>query len=105
MIKKYVIYGEDPNCDFGGTHREPLLGYAEGEHEDVLAYAKTLGGWMTWGSGGRIEEYSEKTFKFVDKNTVEVIKQNNKEEQERRNKLEKEKKELEDKLRRINSQL
>lgn len=56
MNKIYVIYGEDPNCDFGGCHYSPVLGYVEGNYDDVLKYAKTLPGWITWGSGGEIKE-------------------------------------------------
>ena len=52
----WAVYGEDPNCDLGGSHHTPLLGYFRGTHDAVLAHAKTLKNWTTWGSGGRIVE-------------------------------------------------
>ena len=27
---EWEIYGEDPNCDFGGHHHQPFLGIASG---------------------------------------------------------------------------
>lgn len=57
MIKTYVIYGEDRSCgNFPDPPDTPLLGYAEGEYDDVLKYAQSLKGWKTWGKGGKIFE-------------------------------------------------
>ena len=50
----WIIYGEDPNCDFGGSHHEPLLEIVYGKYIDVVTYATTLDRFYTWGSGGRI---------------------------------------------------
>ena len=57
----WAIYGEDPNCDYGGHHHTPLLGHAEGKYEDCLAYARTLDKWMNWGNGGRLTKVVVKT--------------------------------------------
>ena len=53
MVKIYKIYDEDRSCgNFPNPPYEPLLGYAEGEYEDVLKYAQSLKGWKTYGKGG-----------------------------------------------------
>ena len=31
----WEVRGEDPNCDMGGYHHEPLLGYFEGTLEEL----------------------------------------------------------------------
>jgi hypothetical protein len=49
------IYGEDPNCDMGGSHHEPFLETVEGPLSDVIDYAVNLKGFWQWGAGGRIE--------------------------------------------------
>lgn len=59
------ILGEDPNCDWGGPHHEPHLETVTGTYKNVLAYAKTLRGWTTWGHGGRIVK--EGPVKDIDK--------------------------------------
>lgn len=48
------IYGEDPNCDFGGHHYQPDLGTVEGTLKDVIEYAVELRSFWQWGAGGRI---------------------------------------------------
>jgi len=48
------IKGEDPNCDWGGSHHEPDLGYFTGTLEDCIKYAIELPNFWTWGAGGRI---------------------------------------------------
>lgn len=48
------IRGEDPNCDFGGSHYQPDLGTVEGRLEDVIRYAVSKPNFFTWGSGGDI---------------------------------------------------
>lgn len=50
----WKIYGEDPNCDWGGSHHEPELGIVEGKLKDVIEYAIELPNFWTWGGGGRI---------------------------------------------------
>lgn len=51
-----VFEGEDPNCDFGGSHYQPELGTVEGRLEDVIRYAVKLPNFYTWGAGGDIEK-------------------------------------------------
>ena len=48
------VQGEDPNCDFGGSHSNPSLGFYEGKLSDVLELAVDLPGFFTWGGGGVI---------------------------------------------------
>ena len=48
------ILGEDPNCDFGGSHHEPELETVTGTYKNVVEYATTLRGFFQWGSGGRL---------------------------------------------------
>ncbi len=50
----WAVFGEDPNCDWGGHHHNPLLGYFEGDLSDVIAHAVTLKGFWQWGTGGPI---------------------------------------------------
>ena len=54
------IRGEDPNCDFGGSHYKPELGTVEGRLEDVIRYAVAQPDFFTWGSGGDITKVSIK---------------------------------------------
>lgn len=51
----WEITGEDPNCDLGGPHHNPQLGYLKGRYDEVLEKALTLGGFFQWGSGGYIK--------------------------------------------------
>lgn len=54
----YSVYGEDPNCDFGGHHHTPFLGNVEGTFVDVLEYAANeMSGFYQWGGGGHIVPY------------------------------------------------
>lgn len=48
------IRGEDPNCDFGGSHHQPDLGYFTGTLRECIKYAIELPDFWTWGGGGRI---------------------------------------------------
>lgn len=59
------VTGEDPNCDFGGSHHQPTLGYFEGVLSDVVEYAVNLPCFWQWGAGGNFE-------------LVEVVKVDNK---------------------------
>ncbi len=54
----WQIFGEDPNCDWGGYHHEPELGFAEGTLEEVIRYAVELPRFWQWGAGGRIVKQS-----------------------------------------------
>jgi hypothetical protein len=56
----WEVRGEDPNCDLGGHHHQPLLGYFEGTLEKVLLTAVNLSGFYSWGGGGDIKKV-EKT--------------------------------------------
>jgi hypothetical protein len=48
------VYGEDPNCDLGGSHHQPDLGTFAGYLKDVIEYAVELPNFWQWGGGGRI---------------------------------------------------
>lgn len=70
LLKKYSlqetgvweILGEDPNCDFGGYHLKPRIGFAEGKLEDVIQFAITCcPNFYTWGSGGTIKKMEPPT--------------------------------------------
>ena len=51
----WQIFGEDPNCDFGGPHVEPMLGTVQGDYASAVEYALGLRNFFTWGAGGRVE--------------------------------------------------
>lgn len=55
----WEILGEDPNCDFGGHHHQPRLGFVQGRLGDIIAYAVELAGFCTWGAGGDIRQISK----------------------------------------------
>jgi hypothetical protein len=57
------IFGEDPNCDFGGPHHEPDLGVVEGTFKEAITYAFTLNSFISWGGGGKIRPYRNPTVK------------------------------------------
>lgn len=50
------VFGEDPNCDFGGHHHTPDLGIYEGKLGAILPVAVALSGFWTWGGGGEIRK-------------------------------------------------
>jgi hypothetical protein len=50
----WKVYGEDPNCDFGGSHYEPEIGLYEGTLEKVLRKVTEMSKFWTWGGGGRV---------------------------------------------------
>ena len=54
----WQVFGEDPNCDLGGPHHEPELGFFSGKFKDVLAMAVSLPAFWSWGGGGRIRKVS-----------------------------------------------
>lgn len=51
----WQIYGEDPNCDYNGSHVQPLLDTVSGSLDDVIEYAISLPRFYTWGGGGNIK--------------------------------------------------
>ena len=56
----YSVYGEDPNCDMGGSHISPFLGNVEGTFQEVLEYAaNNMNSFYAWGGGGHITPYKE----------------------------------------------
>ena len=57
----WMIYGEDPNCDFGGYHHRPQLETVTGKLSDVVAHAVSLPRFFTWGGGGDIEKLDVKS--------------------------------------------
>ena len=52
----WLVFGEDPNADFHGSHHEPLLGIVQGKLGDVLDNAVRHQRFWQWGAGGRIEQ-------------------------------------------------
>lgn len=89
----WKIKGEDPNCDFGGSHHQPDLGIVEGKLRDVIMYGVMLPGFWQWGHGGDFQLIGNKIPK-IDVNSW-VVREELLNEQER---LEKELKAVKDKL-------
>ena len=52
----WQILGEDPNCDFGGSHHEPALATVQGSYATAVEFALDLPGFITWGGGGKIKK-------------------------------------------------
>ncbi len=52
----WQVYGEDPNCDFGGHHHSPYLATYQGKFIDVARKAVELVGFWQWGAGGEIRK-------------------------------------------------
>lgn len=50
------VRGEDPNCDLGGAHHKPSLGFYTGTLEQVLRKAVMLPQFWQWGAGGTVEK-------------------------------------------------
>ena len=67
-VGTWRILGEDPNCDLGGSHHEPELETVTGTYSNVVEYALNLGGFSSWGGGGRIVKVSSTT-----KNIDEIV--------------------------------
>lgn len=51
----WEIRGEDPNCDWGGSHHSPYLATVNGRLVDVIESAVELPNFWTWGGGGNIK--------------------------------------------------
>lgn len=52
----WEVLGEDPNCDFSGSHHQPHLGVFEGTLDDVIRMAVELPRFWQWGAGGSIRK-------------------------------------------------
>jgi len=52
----WEIVGEDPNCDLGGNHHQPLLTRVEGTYVEAVEFALNLDGFWSWGYGGNINK-------------------------------------------------
>lgn len=70
----WSVHGGDPNCDLGGYHHMPFLGYFEGRLEDVIRLAVELPLFWSWG-GGEIKKNSPPSVVKVDKgSTAKLLK-------------------------------
>jgi hypothetical protein len=71
----WQIYGEDSNCDFGGSHHMPLIDTVRGKLSDVIEYAVSIDRFWTWGGGGDVRKIEEKAVPNVTqrKHTLEKI--------------------------------
>lgn len=98
----WQIFSEDPNCDYGGPHYTPSLGYAEGTFLDVLAYASTLPNFYSWGAGGHIKKHDPNATKIKKGFYSDLV--NGVFEREQ-NKLKKEREKLEKRLEELNSKI
>ncbi len=56
----WEVFGEDPTCDFGGSHHQPHLGTFEGTLEQVLHKGVNLPRFWQWGGGGEIKKIEAK---------------------------------------------
>ncbi len=54
--KLWVVLGEDPNCDYTGSHIQPELGVYEGTLAQVVSLALGLPRFTTFGVGGNVRE-------------------------------------------------
>ena len=52
----WEVLGEDPNCDLGGFHHRPSLGFYRGSLQEVVEVAVDLHGFWQWGGGGTIKK-------------------------------------------------
>ena len=53
-VRTWLVRGEDPNCDIGGHHHQPHIGYVTGTFEKAIAWAVLQPKWVAWGAGGDI---------------------------------------------------
>lgn len=51
----WELRGEDPNCDYGGHHHEPLIGRYSGTLGVVIGIAAQAEFFFGWGNGGSIK--------------------------------------------------
>lgn len=87
----WQVRGEDPNCDWGGSHYQPTLGYLSGTLASVVAEAVEMSRFWTWGGGGDI--------------TLVEIKYSNPDQAKRRRELEALVRELSEKVKDAKSEL
>lgn len=72
----YSVYGEDSNCDMGGSHVNPFLGTVEGTFNDVIKYAAdNMKSFYAWGGGGYIKPFAIENICLL--NTVVLDKKKN----------------------------
>jgi len=90
----WEVRGEDPNCDFGGSHYNPLIGHFEGQLDDVIRRVVDHPQFWTWGSGGCITKITIQQVKHIDEKTQAEI-----------NKLKQSKKHLERQINDVNVEL
>lgn len=90
----WQVFGEDPNCDWGGSHHQPNLGLYEGILKDVIEHAVNLPGFWQWGGGGNISKHTRPAVIKVNPETNRI-----------RNQLTAEKARLEAELARINKSM
>ena len=55
QVGVWEVRGEDPNCDFGGSHHSPYLGTFAGTLIDVVSMAVEMPQFWTWRDGGEIK--------------------------------------------------
>ena len=55
QVGVWHVRGEDPNCDMGGSHYQPSIGYFEGALGEILEFGIDLPGFWQWGAGGKFE--------------------------------------------------
>lgn len=66
-VGTWHVTGEDPNCDLGGPHYEPSMGYYDGKFEDIVEMALRMPGFFSWGYGGDVKAIKVSK---VDKTTI-----------------------------------
>lgn len=52
----WEVRGEDPNCDYGGSHCNPYIGTYSGKLATVVKIAVLDDNFWTWGAGGYIRK-------------------------------------------------
>lgn len=62
----WVVRGEDPNCDLGGYHHQPLLGVVHGTYRAAVMWAVQHPGFYAWGNGGTVEEQEVQEVHYLD---------------------------------------
>ena len=70
---EWKVYGEDPNCDMGGTHHSPYLGRFKGTLSEVIDKAVGLSGFFAWGAGGTIKAVVDEAVVSLSSGTADII--------------------------------
>lgn len=68
----WEVRGEDPNCDLGGHHHEPMIGVVEGKLRDVILWSVVHPIFWQWGSGGSISKYVTTTSIKIGEGGVQI---------------------------------